>query len=190
MESLKATDTISIFVNKDSMKAINMNTSHSKILFLHGLDSSKESTKFHAIHAVKKYCIDVDYRNLNYKTVENFYNEIIEKIKPNLLIGHSLGGYWALKMSQIHHIPAIIANPSLQPDFREDYPAIDELDLDHDIPQIAYIELGDEILDMYAVVEQSESFMQVDAFEGGQHRLVQPENLNRLIEYMEHTFIS
>ena len=108
------------------MKTITMKSIHSKILFLHGLDSSKESTKFHAINAEKKYCINVDYRNLNYKTVECFYHDIIEKIKPDLLVGHSLGGYWALKMSQQHRIPAILANPSLNPDFREDYAAIDE----------------------------------------------------------------
>ncbi|RKG40060.1 YqiA/YcfP family alpha/beta fold hydrolase [Acinetobacter rongchengensis] len=167
-----------------------MMSSHSKILFLHGLDSSKESTKFHAIDAEKKYCIEVDYRNLNFKTVEDFYHDTIDKIKPDLLIGHSLGGYWALRMSQSHRIPTIIANPSLSPDFRADYPAINEHDLEHDIPQIAYIELGDEILDMYAATSLLETYMQIDAVEGGHHRLAQPENLNRLIEYMEQTFIS
>lgn len=171
------------------MKAITMNQSNSKILFLHGLDSSKDSSKFHAINSVKKYCIDMDYRNLNYKTVENLYHEIIDKIKPDLLIGHSLGGYWAFKMSQIHRIPTIVANPSLSPDFREDYPAIGEHDLEHDIPQIAYIELGDEILDMYEVTKQLEPYMQVETMQGGHHRLVQPENLNGLIEYIEQTFI-
>lgn len=64
----------------------------SKILFFHGLDSSRESTKFHAIDADHKYCIDVDYRNLNYATVAEFYNEMIEKIHPDILVGHSLGG--------------------------------------------------------------------------------------------------
>ncbi len=172
------------------MNVITMNVCKSKILFLHGLDSSKESTKYHAIEAVKKYCIDIDYRNLNYKTVESFYHEIIEKFKPDLLIGHSLGGYWALKMSQLHRIPAIIANPSLNPDFRNDYQPINEHDLEHDVPQIAYIELGDEVLDMYATVAQLESYMQVETMQGGHHRLEHPQNLNRLIEYMEHTFLS
>ena len=93
-------------------------------------------------------------------------------------------------MSQQQRIPALLANPSLNPDFREDYAAIDEHDLDHDIPQIAYLELGDEVLDMYKVLEQLESYMQIEAVEGGHHRLVQPENLNHLIEYMEQTFIA
>ncbi|OTG65515.1 YqiA/YcfP family alpha/beta fold hydrolase [Acinetobacter silvestris] len=165
-----------------------MNSNAFKILFLHGLDSSKESTKFHAINAKNKFCIDIDYRNLNYQTVENFYNEIIEKIKPEMLIGHSLGAYWALKMSHLHRIPAIIANPSLNPNFRDDYQSISEIDLEHDIPQMAYIELGDEILDMHATSTLLEQFMQVDAHEGGHHRLAQPENLNHLIQYMQQTF--
>ena len=160
-----------------------------KILFLHGLDSSRESTKFHAIDAKNKFCIDIDYRNLNYQTVENLYSEIIGKIKPELLIGHSLGAYWALKMSHLHRIPTIIANPSLYPNFRDDYLQINDLDLENDIPQIAYIELGDEILDMYATSTLLEQFMQVDVYEGGHHRLAHPENLNPLIEYMQQTFL-
>lgn len=157
----------------------------SKILFIHGLDSSKESTKFHAIDAANKYCLNVDYRNLNYATVAEFYSEIIEKIKPDILVGHSLGGYWALKMSQYHHIPCVIANPSLAPSFRDDYPAIDDTDLQHDIPQLAYLELGDEILDMYAAQSQLEDYMQVETFEGGHHRLAYPERINPLILQIE-----
>ncbi|ANF81336.1 esterase [Acinetobacter sp. NCu2D-2] len=162
-----------------------MSQSQSKILFLHGLDSSKESTKFHAIDAVHKFCIDIDYRNLSFTTVAAFYDEIIEKIKPHIIVGHSLGGYWALKMSALHKIPCVIANPSLKPFFRDDYPEIDDADLQNDVPQMAYIELGDEILDMHAVQSQLEDYMQVEAIEGGHHRLAYPERINQLIEFIE-----
>lgn len=162
----------------------------SKILFLHGLDSSRESNKFHAIDAKQKFCINVDYRNLNFQTVADFYHEIIEKIKPEIIVGHSLGGYWALKMSAAHHIPCVIANPSLSPNFREDYPAISDADLDHDIPQFAYLELGDEMLDMHFVQEQLEDYMQIQAIDGGHHRLENPENINALIQQIEHAFLS
>ena len=166
-----------------------MNTCTSKILFLHGLDSSRESTNFHAIDANQKYCIDIDYRNLNFQTVADFYRDIIAKIKPEILVGHSLGAYWALKMSALCKIPTVIANPSLSPNFREDYPPINEADLEHDIAQIAYLELGDEILDMYAVQEQLEPYMIVQALEGGHHRLSSPENINGLIQHMQTHFL-
>ncbi len=167
-----------------------MNACVSKILFLHGLDSSRESTKFHAIDAKQKFCIDIDYRNLNFQTVADFYHEIIEKIKPEIIVGHSLGGYWALKMSAAHRIPCVIANPSLTPNFREDYPAICNDDLDNDIPQLAYLELGDEMLDMHNVQEQLEDYMQIQAIEGGHHRLENPENINMLIQQIEQSFLS
>ncbi|RSP74407.1 YqiA/YcfP family alpha/beta fold hydrolase, partial [Acinetobacter baumannii] len=82
-----------------------------KILFLHGLDSSRESTKFHAILHPEKFCIDVDYRNLSYASVKDFYHQAIETIKPDLLVGHSLGGYWALKTAAQHKLAVIVANP-------------------------------------------------------------------------------
>ncbi|MFW1860047.1 YqiA/YcfP family alpha/beta fold hydrolase [Acinetobacter defluvii] len=117
------------------------------------------------------------------------YQDIIQKIQPKLIVGHSLGGYWALKMSQLFRIPAIVANPSLHPDFRADYAPITEYDLEHDIPQTAYIELGDEILDMYETSNILEPYMYVEMMQGGHHRLASPENLNRMIEYMQDTFV-
>lgn len=167
-----------------------MHTCTAKILFLHGLDSSRESTNFHVLDANHKYCIDIDYRNLNFQTVADFYRDIIAKLKPEILIGHNLGAYWALKMSVLHKIPAIIANPSLNPNFRTDYPPIEEDDLEHEIAQIAYLELGDEVLDMYAVQQQLELYMPVQALEGGHHRLASPENINGLIEHMQRHFLN
>lgn len=158
-----------------------MKTCTQKVLFLHGLDSAKESSKFAAIDAKNKLCINVDYRNLNYQTVESLYFDIIKKIKPEILVGHSLGAYWALKLSKAFQLPTVIANPSLAPSFRDDYPAISVHDLDHDIPQFAYIELGDELFDMRQIADQLESFMQVESIEGGHHRLEYPEKLNLLI---------
>lgn len=165
-----------------------MTTYISKILFFHGLDSSRDSTKFHAIQASEKYCINVDYRNLSFATVAQFYHDIIEKIKPNIIVGHSLGGYWALLMSFKYQIPCVIANPSLNPNFREDYPPISDNILNHDIQQMAYIELGDEVLDMHATKEFLENYIQIQSIEGGHHRLEQPEKINDLILEIEKSF--
>ncbi|WP_205669602.1 YqiA/YcfP family alpha/beta fold hydrolase [Acinetobacter sp. MB5] len=165
-----------------------MKMNNSKILFLHGLDSSKESNKFHTIQSKQKFCIDVDYRNLSFKTVETLYQNIIEKIKPDLLVGHGVGGYWTLRMSYQFRLPAIVANPNLSPQFRDDYPAIEEKYLDHDIPQLAYLELGDEMLDMYQTQHILERFMLVHTYAGGYHRLECPENINTLVQQFEKNF--
>ena len=69
-----------------------------KILFYMAwilLVNRQSSTPFHIL---KNFCIDVDYRNLSYASVEYFYHQAIQTIKPDLLVGHSLGGYWALKL--------------------------------------------------------------------------------------------
>ena len=49
--------------------------------------------------------------------------------------------------------------------------------MDHDIPQLAYLELGDEILDMRQTMDQLESFMVVESIEGGHHRFCEPREL-------------
>ena len=165
-----------------------MTTSISTILFFHGLDSSRDSTKFHAINSEQKYCINVDYRNLSFETVAQFYHDIIEKIKPNIIVGHSLGGYWALLMSFKYQIPCVIANPSLSPNFRDDYPPISDNILNHDIQQMAYIELGDEVLNMHTTKEFLENYIQIQSIEGGHHRLEQPEKINDLILEIEKSF--
>ncbi|MBF7682746.1 esterase [Acinetobacter sp. B5B] len=163
-------------------------TKTAKILFLHGLDSSKASKKFDAIACEHKYCIDVDYRHLSFQTVFDLYVNTIRTIKPNLLIGHGIGGYWALKMSYFFKLPAIIANPSLKPRFRTDYIDIQDHDLEHDIPQLAYIELNDEVLNMHETKTILEQFMFIKAYSGGYHRLQYPENINPLIDFFKENY--
>lgn len=165
-----------------------MKQSIKKVLFFHGLDSSRESTKFHAIESNSKFCINVDYRNLSFGSVTDFYFNIIEKLKPDILVGHCVGAYWALKMSLAYKIPCVIANPNLFPNFREDYPAITDDDLNHDIPQFAYLELGDEILNMHEIKEYLENYMPITSVHEGHHQLQHPTNINTLIHEIEEAY--
>lgn len=160
-----------------------------KVLYFHGLDSSRESTKFHAIHADQKICINVDYRLLSFQGVTDFYLNIIQTFMPDIIVGHCIGAYWALKMSYIHQIPCVIANPNLYPDFRSDYPAISDQDLNHDIPQFGYLELGDELLNMHEIKEHLENFMPLTTIDTGHHQLQYPENINPLILQIEQSFL-
>ena len=79
-------------------------------------------------------------------------------------------------------------NPSLTPHFRDDYPPISAEDLDNDLPRLAYLELGDEVIDMREVQSQLENYMLIDAVEGGHHRLEQPEKINHLIEHIQKQY--
>lgn len=160
-----------------------MEMTNSKILFMHDLDSSRESSQFKVINSFNKVCINVDYRNLNFGAVERFYTEIIEKIQPDILVGHSLGGYWAIKMSNKFGIPMVIANPCLSPNFDRDYPEITNHELDNNASvKLAYIELGDEIIDMHSTSDLLELFMPVESIIGGHHHIENPERVNQLIQ--------
>lgn len=162
---------------------------NTKVLYFHGLDSSRESKKFNAINLEKKFCLNVDYRNLSFQSVAQYYHDIIKKMMPDIIVGHCIGGYWALKLSKAYNIPCVIANPHLFPDFRDDYPAILDEDLNHDIPQFAYLELGDEVLNMHAIKEHLENYMPITTLDAGHHRLQHPENINPLIQKIEDIYL-
>lgn len=151
------------------------------ILFLHGLDSSKDSNKYHALDYPQKYCMTIDYRNLSFHSVEALYQQMIRCFKPSLLVGHSLGGYWALRLSAHFGIPAVVANPSITPSFRQDYPSLSIDELDTTVPRRAYIELADERVDMYAVHDVLDVYFPVHVETQGRHQLDHPERLNSLI---------
>lgn len=53
---------------------------------------------------------------------------------------------------------------------------------------MAYLELGDEILDMHGTKEFLENYMQIQSIEGGHHRLEHPERINDLILEIEKSF--
>ena len=54
---------------------------------------------------------------------------------------------------------------------------------------MAYLELGDELIDMYAAQEILENYMLIQTVEGGHHRLLKPENINQLIEHLEQQYL-
>lgn len=143
------------------------------ILFMHGLDSNNETNKFTvAIHEKNKYCETIDYRGLSYLEVSKKYDEIIERVKPTIIIGHSLGGFWALIKSQEHNIPCFLINPSLYPKrFLNDYPLIKEFEF-KSLKRAYHIEMDDEVLSMDAVKRFAKSSnARVYEHDGGHHRV-------------------
>ena len=79
-----------------------------------------------------------------------------------------------MKTAAQHKLAVIVANPSLTPNFRNDYPHLCDEDLDHSNPKMAYLELGDEQLDMYQVQEKLSPYMTIETYDGGHHRLAYP----------------
>lgn len=81
-----------------------------KALFLHGLESNPKSEKSKFLAKFDAECPPMDY------TQPGLFNEILAKIqndRPDVLIGSSMGGYFAYCLSTITGIPTILFNPAV-----------------------------------------------------------------------------
>jgi len=150
------------------------------ILFFHGLNSSKNTNKYTTIRR-EKHCETVDYLKTGYDAISKRYDELINEIKPDVLVGHSLGGYWALKKSAERNIPCVLLNPSLFPMF-EGYTdiTVDELVRAPNIH--AYIELGDEVINGYVMAKflRPQAALRLD--QAGHHRIKRLYMVNEIID--------
>jgi len=163
------------------------------IRFYHGYGSSSETNKFTEIDYEDKHAVTVNYDKLSYNDVETLYSTQIEKEKPELLVGHSLGGYWALKMSAKYEIPTVIINPALFPknslphlNYSED---IIEDDLDNKIPKYVYIELADEKIPVLRTIDTLRKYSKVTAIAGGHHRVQFMDKVNDVITFAMNTYM-
>lgn len=89
------------------------------IIYLHGLDSDPNANKaiITANHA-KAFGIDTLRPNLNYPPADVVANllALIEDNPNCVLVGSSLGGYFANLLSDMTGTPAVLLNPSIRPD--------------------------------------------------------------------------
>ncbi len=87
------------------------------LIYLHGLDSDPNATKaLLTAQYAQKLGIDVIRPNLNCPP-----DEVISTITPlldnnSVLIGSSLGGYFANLLSDMTGVPCVLLNPSIRPD--------------------------------------------------------------------------
>jgi predicted esterase YcpF (UPF0227 family) len=81
------------------------------LLYIHGFASSAHSHKVGVLrrHFDEVYCPSLSHiPTLAIETLSEFIHALAE---PPMLIGSSLGGYYALYLSQHHDLPAILINP-------------------------------------------------------------------------------
>ncbi|WP_157772284.1 YqiA/YcfP family alpha/beta fold hydrolase [Zobellella denitrificans] len=152
------------------------------ILFFHGLDSDNQTTKFTAISHPHKYCETVDYRCSDREDISRHYDELITRYSPVLLVGHSLGGYWALVKSQQHGLPCVLVNPQLYPSFRADYSELEIAGCDDGVLRFAYLELGDEVLDIQRIRRALDGGVaELYCADGGHHRVADLARMDSVV---------
>jgi len=87
-----------------------MSTEH-RAIFFHGLESSSKSDKADwLIKNYNAYCPDMDYSSP--RIFEDMYNEVL-RINPRILIGSSMGGWFAYCMSTLTGIRTLLMNPAM-----------------------------------------------------------------------------
>lgn len=89
------------------------------IIYLHGLDSNPSATKATiTTKYAKEMGIEVICPNLNIppNDVVTTLTKLIQDTPNVVLVGSSLGGYFANLLSDLTDTPAILLNPSIRPD--------------------------------------------------------------------------
>ena len=83
-----------------------------KVAFFHGLESNEKSEKSQYLKSnFNAWCPAMDYRN------PKLFDEVLAHInsdKPDLLIGSSMGGWFAYCLSTLTGIPTLLLNPAVQ----------------------------------------------------------------------------
>ena len=93
------------------LKLFEEETTHSKVLFLHGLDSRPYEDR---VAILKASGADIFAPHIDYRTQDEIAiaTGIIEKEGITHVVGHSLGGILSYYMSNKYKIPALMFNPA------------------------------------------------------------------------------
>lgn len=81
------------------------------VIFFHGLESSSNSEKSRWLKSnYDAWCPDMDYKNSG--LFDEMHKEVLKR-KPSLLIGSSMGGWFAYCLSTLTGIPTLLLNPAV-----------------------------------------------------------------------------
>jgi predicted esterase YcpF (UPF0227 family) len=90
-----------------------------KVVYLHGYGSSSDSDK---VKGLREYFFDVYAPDIPilWDEAEAVLKDFIDHVRdiddrPMVIVGTSLGGYWATRMSTYYRVPSVIINPSTDP---------------------------------------------------------------------------
>ena len=97
------------FFNSSIIKRIGMK----RIFFIHGLESSNKSSK---VDLMRSKGFDVLAPSMDYATNEDLFSQTLEKVlefQPHLIVGSSMGGYFAFHIGFHYSTTLLLLNPAL-----------------------------------------------------------------------------
>ena len=84
-----------------------------KIFFLHGLESSNQSSK---VDIMRSLGHNVHAEYMDYKNVLDLYEKTLNSIndfKPEMIVGSSMGGYFAYHLGTHYKTNLLLLNPAI-----------------------------------------------------------------------------
>jgi hypothetical protein len=88
-----------------------MESEKNQVIFFHGLESNSKSEKSEWLKKnYNAYCPAMDYTNPN--LFRDMYNEVLKR-EPRILIGSSMGGWFAYCLSTLTGVRTLLLNPAV-----------------------------------------------------------------------------
>ena len=84
-----------------------------RIFFIQGLESSNKSSK---VDWMRSKGFDVLAPSMDYATNDSLFSQTLEKViefQPHLIVGSSMGGYFAYHIGSHYSTPLLLLNPAL-----------------------------------------------------------------------------
>jgi uncharacterized protein len=186
-----------------------------RILYLHGFNSSYSPEKVKALSKIGEV-IGIDYNTYDtYNNIHSYLLREITKLSPDpddtLIVGTSLGGFWAAEMASYLALPSVIINPCYDPanmlqkyvgnqtnhktgkvtkfniESCLSYSGMKTQDNSYTILPLLLLDMADEVIDSYRTKYIFEESFPSKFFEGGNHRFAHMnESLEEISNYLNY----
>lgn len=171
------------------------------IVYIHGYGSSSNTLKVHSLRDLGYNVVAPDVPLLYDDALDTLKNVFYSLPKDDILIvGSSLGGYWASIMSDLFIIPAVLINPSCDPgktlkSYHNSQLTQTELDKFHPLkkstkaPKIVLLADDDKVLNPKVAFDHFNDIAHVKTFNKGGHMFMDINTISKNIdELSNHSF--
>jgi predicted esterase YcpF (UPF0227 family) len=161
------------------------------IVYFHGWKSNNKSEKIRALS--EKYELIAPQIPEDFDEARSSIVKFIDANRENwnrmILVGTSLGGYWANRISNRLGMPAILINPSCRPKVTLgiDYPDIFPTGA---APKIVILATDDDVLDYRIAEKEFSSVAQIVKFDSGGHRFNRIDEISKYIDELHNHVVN
>lgn len=140
-----------------------------------------------------------------HKFLTDYVTQVKKKDPHAVLVGTSLGGYWAHRLSNEHKLPSVVINPAIEPHttldrhvkagrmtpdaFKHYKKLIDHhssLSTVHE-PRMVLLEKGDTVIDPNKTAKAYKGHADVRMFEGGNHQFSRHNEIGNALSEIQNT---